>query len=112
MKTGTIPSIVLVLLLSLPAAGQNDWSRVDTKPVGDSLHVASGPVIVTGTVRNSSGDPVPGATLSMDVLKYFDYSDKQGRYTITCPTGEYRLIVRHVGMLPYLLHVKVYGSGV
>lgn len=104
-------SLLLLCFRTISTVAQVDWASVPERLIGDST-ATSTQIILTGTVRSASGEPVTGATLSLDVLKFFDYSDKQGRYTITCPTGKYRLIVRHVGMLPYLLRLDIRQSGV
>ncbi|MFM7193519.1 MAG: carboxypeptidase regulatory-like domain-containing protein, partial [Bacteroidota bacterium] len=67
--------------------------------------------LVTGFVRDANGSPLNAASVSFDLMKYFDYTDPQGRYVIECPPGEYRVIVRYVGMLPNYLRVRILGNG-
>ena len=92
--------------------GQMEWGNIERRVIGDSVLKTNQKVIITGNVVGENGQPLTGATLSLDLLKYFDYSDKAGRFAIECPTGEYRLIVRHIGMLPYYLRLVVEGPGV
>ena len=68
-------------------------------------------VLLTGTVTGSNHEKIVGATLSLDLFKYFDYSDIAGKYLLEIPPGRYRLTVRHVGMLPIYLRMKVFSSG-
>ena len=105
--------LLLICLVAVSGAhAQLDWGNAPTRVVGDAATSPQATVVMTGTVRTETGEPVIGATLSLDALKYFDYSDRLGRYTITCPPGVYRLIVRHVGMLPYFVKVDIRNPGV
>ena len=105
---------LLVLLavggLVVTSAAQTDWSVIPLTLVGDSIQRAER-VVVTGVVLDANGTPVPAASVSLDLMKYFDYTDPLGRYAIECPPGDYRMIVRHVGMLPAYLKVRVRGNG-
>jgi hypothetical protein len=80
--------------------------------VGDSINSKKGEkIMLTGTVTTKGNEPIVGASLSVDLLKYFDYSDKSGRYLLELPTGKYHLTVRHVGLLPAYIRLKVFGPG-
>ena len=72
----------LLLLFSLlgyfiPAAAQTDWSALPFIAVGDSAAIRQEKVMVTGMVRDSNGAPLTAASVSFDLMKYFDYTDLQ-----------------------------------
>lgn len=65
-------------------------------------------VVLTGTIiSKNTGEPIAGASLSVDQFKYFDYTDQQGRYYIELPSGSYRIMVRFVGMKTMYLKLRV-----
>jgi TonB dependent receptor/TonB-dependent Receptor Plug Domain len=90
---------------------QVEWNLLPWTVVGDSTLPKSDKVILTGSVTTPLKEPVVAASLSMDLFKYFDYSDKSGRYLMEVPTGRYHLTVRHVGMLPIYVRIKLFSSG-
>ena len=94
-----------------PAYSQTDWAAIPVITVGDSITDRSGRALITGLVRDVNGAPLNAASVSFDLMKYFDYTDPQGRYVIECPPGEYRVIVRYMGMLPSYLRVRILGNG-
>ncbi len=55
---------------------------------------------------------IVGASISADSFKHFDYSDENGKYILLMPVGEYKIIVRHIGMLPGYFRLKVLSNGV
>jgi hypothetical protein len=99
-----------LLHMSFHAFSQQDWN-IPLTVLGDSTRRSFGEhVIITGIVRDINLRPVSGATLSVDVMKYFDYTDEEGRYTLELPPGDYRLIVRHVGLVPVFKRLRVFGT--
>ena len=77
-----------------------------------SAQVGSTTDILTGTVTNTAGAPIPGATVE---AKSFDTqvtrrarTNAEGRYTILFPDGggQYQLTVRFLGMAPATLNVS------
>jgi len=115
MQQPVLKQLHLTVLLALTFTSgytQIEWDSIERRVVGDSSIKTTQKVIITGNVTGENGLPLTGATLSLDLLKYFDYSDKSGRFVIECPTGEYRLVVRHVGMLPLYLRLVVLFPGV
>lgn len=69
-------------------------------------------LVITGRVTDEeSGQPVVGALVSADFLKYYDHSDANGNYVLEMPPGEYRLKVTRVGMIPAYLRLRVLSNG-
>ncbi|HEX5071603.1 MAG TPA: carboxypeptidase regulatory-like domain-containing protein [Gemmatimonadaceae bacterium] len=77
-----------------------------------SAQVGSTTDILTGTVTNTAGAPIPGATVE---AKSFDTqvtrrarTNAEGRYTILFPDGggQYQLTVKFLGMAPATLNVS------
>ncbi len=106
-------SLLLALLfLCEVASAQNEWD-VPWITIGDSASMMPKQnVIVTGRVRiKESGAPISGASISAETFKYFDYSDEAGRYILEMPAGRYRILVRHVGMKPAFIKLRVLSNG-
>jgi hypothetical protein len=83
--------------------------------IGDSLkkNNIANKVLLTGTIKEiNTNIPLVGATISVDLLKYFDQSDDQGKYIIELPPGKYKLTIRHVGMKPVYKRLQIYSGGV
>src|SRR5690242_18957802 len=99
----TLRVLAIVVFSSLFAevAAQQEWD-IPWTVMGDSADlVPTTRVTITGTIRiKGSESPVTGASVSAETFKYFDYSDRNGRYVIDMPPGKYRVVVRHVGMKP------------
>ena len=93
----TVPAVVLALLTVIASRS--------------SAQVGSTTDILTGTVTNTAGAPIPGATVE---AKSFDTqitrrarTNAEGRYTILFPDGggQYQLTVKFLGMAPATLNV-------
>ena len=99
---------ILIAILRLTAQAQTEWDSewiILGNP--DELKVEK-KVILTGTiVAKNTGEPIAGASLSVDQFKYFDYSDQAGRYFIELPAGSYRVMVRFVGMKTQYLKLRI-----
>ena len=76
-----------------------------------SAQVGSTTDILTGTVTNTAGAPIPGATVE---AKSFDTqvtrrarTNAEGRYTILFPDGggQYQITVKFLGMAPAIMNV-------
>ena len=76
-----------------------------------SAQVGSTTDILTGTVTNTAGAPIPGATVE---AKSFDTqvtrrarTNAEGRYTILFPDGggQYQITVKFLGMAPATMNV-------
>jgi hypothetical protein len=107
--------ISLVILLSLlfqQGFTQDDWN-VSWHTIGDSTSlIPKQKIIVTGKISvKGSKEPVAGASISAETFKYFDYSDQDGSYILELPPGRYRIMVRHVGMKPVYLRLRILSSG-
>jgi hypothetical protein len=106
---------LLLLLLAADLFAQEpgtEWN-VPWTNVGDSLDlVEDEPVHLTGRIFNSAdGQPVSGASVSFDSFQHFDYTDKNGSYFIECLPGTYKVKVRHVGMLPVYIKIRIVSDG-
>ena len=67
---------------------------------------------ITGYIKiKGSQEPVPRASISADLFKYFDYSDQFGKYYLELPRGKYRITVRHIGMKPLYYRLRVVSKG-
>jgi hypothetical protein len=79
-----------------------DRDSIPTIVAGDSTSLRpGGKVMITGTISSNNGSAVPGASISADLFKHFDYADAYGRYILEMPPGRYRVTVRSLGMKPY-----------
>ena len=67
---------------------------------------------VSGVVRDvASGEPVQSALVSDSSGKIYCYTDPEGRYELTLPTGDNLLSFREYSMEDMDVHVIVHGSG-
>jgi hypothetical protein len=106
--------LIALVICSLPkwCNAQVDWSIIPWTVIGDSALVTNSTVIVTGKIYNKeSKEPIVKATVSADLLKYYDYSDEFGKYYLELPKGNYKVIIRHVGMKPAYYKIKAFSSG-
>lgn len=104
-----------LFLTTLVCSAQTDWQTVPWQTIGkDSSHLdKQRNILITGNVRSKNfGEAIVGATISVDSHKYFDYSDSKGQYVLEMPPGDYRISVRHIGMLPLFFRLKVLSGGV
>ena len=90
MRFGSAGFSVLVLAaaLSLPA-------------------LAQGQGVVTGLVTNSTGDPLPGANVSLAGLTTGSATDANGRYRFDAPAGTYDLRAGFIGFAPQRVTIRV-----
>jgi len=98
--------------LCTQAQESNEWS-VPWTIVGDSsINDPGARFVVTGKITSlESAKPISGALVSADFLKHYDYSDENGNYVLELPSGNYKIKVKQLGMLPVYLRVKVFGNG-
>ncbi len=103
------------LLISMGGYSQIEWQTIPRQTIGhDTSKIDKlNNILVTGTIRNkSTSDPIVGASISADIFKYFDYSDNKGQYILEMPPGDYKIMIRHIGMLPGYFRIRVFSSGV
>ena len=101
-------------MTSMVCSAQIDWQTVPWQTVGkDSSRLDKlRNILVTGIIRSkNSTEPIVGATISVDSRKYFDYSDAKGHYVLEMPPGDYKISIRHIGMLPLFFRLKVLSGG-
>jgi hypothetical protein len=102
---------ILLFLVGTQSLRAQDVWNVPVTIVGDSTkQTFNEKIIVTGVVRDQNNQPIEGATLSVDGMKFFDHADEQGKYVLELPPGMYRLIVRHIGMIPQYHRIRVYST--
>jgi len=78
--------------------------------IGGLLHQALGQTVtVTGSVRNKTGEPLPGTTVSVQGGKSIGVADAKGNYTATVAKGT-TLIFSFAGMNPQRITVKKEGT--
>lgn len=108
-----IITISLVALFSRVCFAQNEWDNAPLITIGDTSIISTNPIVsITGKIKiKGSDEPVVRASISADLLKYFDYSDQFGHYFLELPKATYKITVRHVGMKPMYYKFKVLSSG-
>ena len=86
-KTGSIFILMLLLMLSVYAFGQQ--------------------VTVSGTVSDQSGDPLPGVNVVVPGTGFGTISDGNGKYSLSVPSGNVKLNFSYIG----LVSLEVYTNG-
>jgi hypothetical protein len=95
--------------VSISSQAQN-WETIPLRILGDSSVIIGRTVTVTGAIVSSTtGEPIVGASISVDLHKYFDYTDASGKYLIELPAGKHRMMIRHVGMQSVFYNLQVTG---
>jgi hypothetical protein len=92
----------------------DDWD-VPWTNVGDSTKTRDreSKLVVTGKIINGeTGQPVSGASVSVDFFKHYDYSDENGNYVLELPPDNYRVKIKQLGMLPVFFRIRVFSNGV
>src|SRR5687767_1111652 len=106
VKTGLLLSFFYLIATSVNA--QDEWN-VPWTNVGDSLDlVEDEEVHITGVITNvDTNEPISGASISVELFKHFDFSDKKGAYFLELLPGTYKVKIKHVGMLPVYKRLRV-----
>jgi hypothetical protein len=74
--------------------------------------IKQGKATISGYVRNNkTGEPVINASVFVDSLNRNAVSDQNGYYSLTLPTGRYKLNVQSLGMDDENYNVVVYSDG-
>jgi iron complex outermembrane receptor protein len=89
LMTGLRPACMLILLLA-----SFHW-----------LHAQTG--MVKGNIKDASGNPLSGASVTVQGKKNGTFSDPNGNYTLALPPGKYVIIVSFVGQKPQRMEVVV-----
>ncbi|MBQ9173089.1 MAG: carboxypeptidase-like regulatory domain-containing protein [Bacteroidales bacterium] len=80
--------------------------------IGDPSRPKSGPVIISGIVRDaSSGEPIPGISVSDAESGRYAMTDSYGSYRITIPVGRRTISYSGYPMDDITLEVLVYDNG-
>ena len=80
--------------------------------IGDPSKAKTGTVIISGTVRDiSSGEPIPGISVSDSESGRYAMTDSYGSYRISLPTGRRILSYSGYPMDDITLEVLVYDNG-
>ena len=61
--------------------------------------------IVSGTVKDVNGDPLPFALISVEGKKVRTITDAGGNYSLKLLPGKYRFVIKYVSLAP--LHLQV-----
>jgi outer membrane receptor for ferrienterochelin and colicins len=56
--------------------------------------------LLKGTIKDSDGNPIDNATISVDGTKVAISTDSEGKFTIQLPTGKSKITARAVGYMP------------
>jgi hypothetical protein len=93
--------------------GQEEWD-VPWTVIGDSSKIKKGEkVVITGTVTyGDTGLPVDGALVSVDYFKHFDHTDRNGRYFVELPAGNYKIYFKTLGSSAQYYRVRALSYGV
>jgi len=66
---------------------------------------------ITGTVTDSVGTPLIGATISLLNTKYAAITDDEGRFTLSSvPNGNYNIVVTYIGYKKFIKAIEIKGS--
>jgi iron complex outermembrane receptor protein len=65
---------------------------------------------VKGTVKDASGESLPGATISVSQNKVIAVTDLSGQYTLKLPAGTFQLLVTYIGFETQKITVKVIAN--
>src|SRR4051794_8030611 len=95
---------LLALLCGLPTLASATAARpdaalsaVDGGELDAGVASAPGFGLVTGSVKNRAGDPLPNATILVDRADALGSTDAEGRYRLNLPAGRHRLFVSPEG---------------
>ncbi|MBK5278225.1 MAG: TonB-dependent receptor, partial [Bacteroidia bacterium] len=107
-------SIVILCCSFQLCTAQNEWDNLPWIVIGDSTDLNENPnAILTGWIKiKGTEEPVSRASISLELFKYFDYTNQFGEYYLEMPKGKYRLLVRHVGMKAQYHRVNILSNGV
>src|SRR5690606_33373990 len=73
--------VIFLICAAVPGFGQEQGSKT-----------------ITGTVKDSSGDPIPGATVVVKGTTMGTVTDIDGNYSLTVSEGAEFLVISFVGM--------------
>jgi hypothetical protein len=81
--------------------------------VGDERQTASGRACsIKGKIRDaSSGEPVIGATVYIEEIKYGVVTDVDGNFQMNVKAGKYKVLITHVSMKREEYYLQVYSGG-
>jgi len=69
---------------------------------------AQGTYSINGTVKEATGETLPGATVFLADTKYYTATDDDGKFTLNdVEPGTYQLIIKMIGFVPYISKVTV-----
>lgn len=102
-------SLSLLLLPFDLSAQSADTSLI---VIGNPDRIAEDVVTINGKISTAvTGDPVPGATVSISGFENAIEGDIFGNFRLFVPPGEYTLLLEQQDMLPLKRRVAVYRSG-
>ena len=62
---------------------------------------------IRGTIRNSSGEPLPYSSIYVESMKDGASSNENGRYEIKLPPGTHTILVQYIGYEPQQFEVNI-----
>ena len=83
-------------------------SKKDVKP-GDPESTVKAPAILTGKVTDTTGSPIPGASVKITGTNQLAITDSEGRFTINAQPGE-KIEVSFIGFDSYFFKVSASPS--
>lgn len=86
---------LLFVILSIAQANVNDLEGAEKNSVTESVNPQQ--LTVGGTIRDETGQPMPGVNIQVEGTTTGSISDMAGNYTITVPSGNSVLIFTFVG---------------
>ncbi len=103
------PAIIIALLLV--AVGAPARAAAQTDPHPSSRAAARQGRLVSGTVRDSSGGPVSGATVEIAGGFTRTFTTADGTFTLRLPAASVRLSVRRIGFRASVIDLPPAGGG-
>jgi hypothetical protein len=104
-----VPAFFIPFLIAVPLYAQEQPEAVS---FGDSLNFQKRNTTLTGIVTNAeTNEPVQGVNIFADGLYSGQETDANGKYFLSLPAGEYRIVFRHAAMIPKVFKVGLYAHG-
>ncbi|MBI3221045.1 MAG: TonB-dependent receptor [Bacteroidetes bacterium] len=80
--------------------------------IGKTTGSVTGNATVAGVIRDKqNGEPVIGATLSVEKLRMGTATDAFGYYSLTLPRGQHQVVIRSIGMKTHAKQIILNADG-
>jgi hypothetical protein len=102
-------ALAVVCLFHEQSVAQTDSLRYVFQPSPSSV---TSQVSLTGLVTDLNKQPIPRVSIYVDGQFTGTNTDDQGKYFLSLKPGDYRVVFRHVSMLPVIVSVSLGKNGV